>query len=256
MNSTFRQRLLQGELLRGIFVTLGIPETGEILSASGFDWLCIDTEHAPLSPIHVQRIIQGTAGRCANLVRIAAATEVAVKQALDTGADGVIVPLVNSPEETRQVVAWARYAPEGRRGVGLARAHGYGKNFRNYMERANKEIVVVVQAEQREAVEKIREIAAVPGLDGIFVGPYDLSASLGHPGEVDHADVSDAIQRIFAACRDAGKAAGVFGIDAPATRAYIVQGFTLVAAGVDAMVLGTAAADLCQAMIQPTPAKD
>lgn len=248
MNTTFRQRLQKGELLCGIFATLGIPECGEILAASGFDWICIDTEHAPLSPIHVQRIIQGTAGRCASLVRIASATEVAVKQALDTGANGIIVPLVNSPEDVRRVVNWARYAPEGSRGVGLARAHGYGQNFTQYMQRANRETVVVVQAEQREAVERIQEIADVPGLDAVFVGPYDLSASLGHPGEVGHPEVTGAIKRIFAACRDAGKATGVFGINASAVRPFIEQGFTLVAAGVDVMVLGTAVADLCTEM--------
>ncbi|HDP94435.1 MAG TPA: 2,4-dihydroxyhept-2-ene-1,7-dioic acid aldolase [Candidatus Aminicenantes bacterium] len=251
MKTTFRQRLLQGELLSGIFVTLGIPECGEILAASGFDWLCIDTEHAPLSSIHVQRIIQGTANRCASLVRISSASEIAVKQALDTGADGIIVPLVNSPEDARQVVAWARYAPEGSRGVGLARAHGYGKDFAQYMQRANQETVVVVQAEQRQAVEQIQEIAAVPGLDGVFVGPYDLSASLGHPGEVDHPEVTGAIKSIFAACRDAGKATGVFGINAAAVRPFIQQGFTLVAAGVDTMVLGTAATELCDEMKRP-----
>ncbi|MBN1196952.1 MAG: 2,4-dihydroxyhept-2-ene-1,7-dioic acid aldolase [Candidatus Aminicenantes bacterium] len=250
MHTTFRQRLQKGELLCGIFVTLGIPECGEILAASGFDWICIDTEHAPLSPIHVQRILQGTAGRCTSLVRIASASEVAVKQALDTGASGIIVPLVNSPEDARRVVNWARYAPEGSRGVGLARAHGYGKNFTKYMQRANLETVVVVQAEQREAVERIKEIADVPGLDAVFIGPYDLSASLGYPGEVDHPEVTRAIKRIFAACRDAGKATGVFGINASAVRPFIQQGFTLVAAGVDAMVMGTAAANLCAEMKQ------
>lgn len=244
MKTTFRKRLQQGELLTGLFVTLGIPETGEILSSSGFDWLCIDAEHAPLSPLHVQRVIQGAADRCASLVRISAVSELAVKQALDTGADGIIVPLVNSPEDARKIVNWAHYAPEGCRGVGLARAHGYGMRFSEYIERANQDTVVVIQAEQIEAVERIEEIVAVPGVDGVFVGPYDLSASLGHLGEVNHPEVTAAIDKVFTACREAGKAAGVFGMGAQAVAPYIRRGFTLIAAGVDVAVLGNAATAL------------
>ena len=245
MKNTFRERLRQRELLSGLFVTLGIPETGEILSSCGFDWLCIDAEHAPLSPIHVQRIIQGAAGRCACLVRISSVSELAVKQALDTGADGIIVPLVNSRQEAEKIVQWAHYAPEGSRGVGLARAHGYGMRFSQYIERANRDTVVVVQAEQIEAVERIEEIVAVPGIDGIFVGPYDLSASLGHLGEVDHPEVTAAIERVSTACRAAKKAGGVFGMGAAAVAPYVERGFTLIAAGVDVAVLGNAAAALC-----------
>ena len=244
MNKAFRDRLKDGNMLTGTFVTLGLPEIGEILSAAGFDWLCIDAEHAPLSTLHVQRIIQGIGNRCASLVRTATASEVAIKQALDTGATGIIVPMVNSAQTARDVAYWARYSPEGGRGVGLTRAHGYGRNFAEYMERANRETVVVVQAEHQLAVQCIDEIISVPGIDAVFVGPYDLSASLGHPGELEHPKVKDAIDRVTRACRSANKPIGVFGMNAAAVAPYMKQGYTLIASGVDVMLLGETATSM------------
>ena len=157
------------------------------------------------------------------------------------GAAGVIAPLVNSAEQAAQVVRWARYAPLGTRGVGVGRAHGYGFKFQEYVSRANDETVVVVQAEHIDAVNNMEAIVQVPGVDGILVGPYDLSASLGHLGEVTHPEVVSAIEYVTQVCQEARMPLGIFGMSAEAVRPYIERGYTLLAISIDTVLLGSAA---------------
>jgi 2-dehydro-3-deoxyglucarate aldolase len=178
------------------------------------------------------------------LVRLSAAAEVPIKQALDVGAAGIIVPQVNSAAQAEQIVRWAKYAPVGARGVGVARAHGYGLRLQEYLATANERTAVVVQAEHIDAVQQIEAIVQVAGIDAVLVGPYDLSASLGRMGQLDHPDVVQAIDHVTDVCRAAGMALGIFGISAEAVRPYLARGYTLIVAGVDTLLLGQAAREL------------
>ena len=170
--------------------------------------------------------------------------EVPIKKALDLGAAGIITPQVNTPEQAASVVDFCRYPPLGSRGTGLARAHGYGLQFAEYVAHANHRILVVVQAEHRDAVENIEAIVQVSGVDCVFVGPYDLSASLGRPGEVQHPEVIAAIERIESVCKAAKMPLGIFGLTAESVKPYIERGFSLITVGIDSVLLATAAKKL------------
>ena len=248
MNHQFRSRLLAGHLLVGPVVTLPAPEVAEILAAAGFDWLFVDAEHAPLGMRDVQSLLQAAGPRFPCLVRVPAGEEAWIKKALDTGAAGLIVPQVHSAEQAERVVKLCKYPPQGTRGVGVARAQGYGSRFGEYVATANEQLTVVLQAESADAVRNIGAIAGVPGVDAILVGPYDLSASLGKPGELSHPDVRGAIAAVRDACLDAGVRLGAFGADAAAAQSFIDQDFTLIAAGLDTLFLSGAARDLLSAL--------
>jgi 2-dehydro-3-deoxyglucarate aldolase len=248
MTTSLRERLRAGDTLIGTLVTLAAPEVAELLSSQGFDWLFADMEHGPLGVLDVQRILQAMAPGCYGIVRVPASGEVWIKRALDLGCAGIIVPQVNSARDAQQVVSWARYPPEGTRGVGIGRAHGYGMRFGEYVSRANQEIAVIVQAEHVEAVRHIAEIAAVPGVDAVLVGPYDLSGSMGKPGQVGDADVQAQIAHVRETCLAAGMPLGVFGVSADAVRPFMAEGYTLIAVGTDALFMGTAAAGTLAAL--------
>ncbi|MBC8242971.1 MAG: 2,4-dihydroxyhept-2-ene-1,7-dioic acid aldolase [Verrucomicrobia bacterium] len=244
MSDHFRQRLKGGETLLGTMVTLPTAATAEILADIGFDWLFLDAEHGTLEYSDIQGILQAVGDRVACVVRLPAAAEVPVKKVLDLGAAGIIAPQVNTVEHARDIVRFARYAPEGSRGVGLGRAHGYGMRFAEYMETANDSVAVLVQAEHFDAVECIESIVEIEGLDGIMLGPYDLSASMGKMGQVNDPEVTGAIDRIHQACQSAGIAIGYFGVTAEAVRPYQQKGYNLILAGVDTLHLGNTARNL------------
>lgn len=243
MERMFRQELRGGERLFGSMITLDSPATVEIMAQVGFDWLFIDGEHSPLPASTMQSLLQAAAPTPC-LIRLASTNEVDVKKALDIGAAGIIAPMVNNAEIAQAVVRWAKYAPLGTRGVGLGRAHGYGLKFQEYLAQANDETAVVIQVEHIEAVENMESIVQVAGVDAILVGPYDLSASLGRIGEVDHPLVVRAIERVTQTCQAAGVALGIFGVSADAVRPYIERGYTLIIAGVDTLLMGQAARNL------------
>lgn len=246
MDGKFRQRLLGRELLLGTMLSQPCPAVADILAGCGFDWLFVDGEHGPFDLHDIERTLQAVAGRAACLVRVPGHQEAPIKQALDLGADGIIVPQVNTAAQARSVVSFARYAPCGIRGVGLARAHGYGRDFQDYVENANDRVSVVVQAEHIDAARNIRQIVAVEGVDAVLIGPYDLSASLGKTGQLDDPSVKDAIAVISDACSEAGKPLGIFGLNAAAVSAYKNSAFTLLVAGVDTIMLGQAAQRLLE----------
>ena len=241
MNGGLRQAISDGTLLIGTIVTLETPAVAERLAAAGFDWLFLDGEHAPLDAARLQAILQAVGGRCPCLIRVPAIDEVWLKQALDIGADGVIVPRIRSADEARRVVDWCRYPPEGARSVGVGRAQGYGARLDDYLARANDEIAVVLQIEHADAIEALEDIAAVKGVDALFVGPYDLSSSLGVPGQVTDSRVTGAIERVGEACQKYRLSAGIFGIDADAVKPWRERSFTLIAVGIDTLFLGGAA---------------
>jgi len=237
----FTQRLRQNDLLFGTMLTLPSPELAEMISSCGYDWLFMDGEHGNLSTLDWQRMLQAVAGRSAAIIRVAANSEREIKKILDIGADGIIAPQVNTAAEARHVVACCKYPPQGIRGVGLARAQGYGSNFAGYMETANVSIAVIIQAEHIDAVNNIDEIVEVDGIDAVFIGPYDLSASMGLMGQVDHPEVVEAIDRVGRACQRREISLGYFGTTAESVQDYVRKGYHLICAGTDAgFVLGGA----------------
>ena len=246
MTRPFKARLKAGELLYGTLLTFGATEAADLLAGAGFDWLFVDAEHGALDPRDVLLILQTVAGRTPCLVRVPTLDEAWVKRVLDAGADGIIVPQVSTAEQAERAVSLAHYPPRGTRGLGTARANRYGLSMAGQLDRAREQVVVVVQAETVEAVRNIEAIARVPDLDAVFVGPFDLSASLGHPGEVDHQKVRAGIARVAHACAGAGVRTGVFAVGAAGLRSRPAEGFTLLAAGVDSAMLGTAAESLLQ----------
>lgn len=243
---TFKEQLRGGQLLNGTMLTLPCPEVAEMVSRCGFDWLFLDGEHSPLSILDWQRMIQATGGRCASILRIPENSEAAIKKALDIGADGIIAPKVNSAEAAARVVSWSKYPPLGERGVGLGRAQGYGMDFADYVASANDDLAVIVQAEHIEAIENIEEIAAVEGLDAIFIGPYDLSTSMNRSGEVNHDDVVAAIDRVTKACQANNLGLGYFGVTVESVLPYIDKGYRLICTGVDAGFITTAASEVAE----------
>ena len=240
-------RLRSHERLIAPLVTLNSPAAVELLAEVGFDWLFIDAEHSPLDTAHMQALMQA-AGATPCVVRLSASDEMHVKRALDIGAAGIIAPQVNSVEHAQRIVQAAKYAPVGQRGLGVARAHRYGLKIREYMQNANDDTAVIVQAEHRDALAQIERIVRVEGVDGVLIGPYDLSASLGRPGAVDHPDVREAIARVRRACHDAKIPIGIFGLTAEAVKPYIEDGFTMIVAGVDTVLLANASSTLLTAV--------
>ncbi|TNF20755.1 MAG: 4-hydroxy-2-oxo-heptane-1,7-dioate aldolase [Rhodobacteraceae bacterium] len=234
----FKARLKAGERQIGFWNTL--PDSGlvELLANCGFDWLLIDSEHSPLDPAAVMPLLQASdAYPTAAIVRPGWNDKVEIKRLLDIGAQTLLVPYVQNAEEARAAVAAVRYPPRGVRGVaGGSRAGRYGA-IDDYVARAEEEICLLVQVETSEAATKIDEIAAVDGVDGIFIGPADLAASMGHTGAPGHPEVRqavcDAVRRIAAA----GKPAGFLSGDQDYVREVAEAGATFLAVGVDAALM-------------------
>ncbi len=233
-NKAFTERLRKGDLLIGTLISLPSPEIAEILSHTGYDWLFIDAEHGAFNPQQTQPMLQA-AGDTPCVIRVPAGDDVWIKKALDIGAAGIIVPQVHTAEQAEQIINQCKYSPVGNRGVGIGRAHTYGLNFENTIKHANDETAVILQAESQKAIDNIEEIVKVPGLDAILVGPYDLSASLGRIGEVNHPEVQEAISRVAAVCKAANIRLGYFGVNASAVKPAIENGFTLITVGVDTL---------------------
>lgn len=237
-SSNFRARLKAGETLLGTMVTLPTAATAEILVDAGFDWLFIDAEHGPLDIGDILGIVQAVGDRVACIVRVPQCDEGWIKRVLDLGAHGIIVPQTNTPEQVATVVNHARYSPAGTRGVGLGRAHGYGFRFNEYVESANDQVTVIVQAEHRLAVDNIDTIVQVDGIDAVLLGPYDLSASLGKMGDITDHEVVDGITRVIKTCQSVSIPVGSFGVSGDAVKSYADQGCSLLVAGVDVLFLG------------------
>ncbi len=246
--TTFRQRLQAGEVLLSTLVSLPSPEIVELLSKLNFDWLFIDGEHGPLGTLEMQRMLQAAGDHCACLIRVPNNNLVYIKQALDIGAAGIIVPQINNAEEAQAAVHAAKYPTRGYRGVGLARAHEYGISFTDYLAKADNETCVVIQAETRGAIKHIEEIVAIKDVDAILIGPYDLSANLGYTGEIDHPEVIAAINKVETACKQANVKLGYFGVNSESVLPYKEKGFTLLTIGVDSLFVLHAGQQLLEEM--------
>jgi 2-keto-3-deoxy-L-rhamnonate aldolase RhmA len=241
MPSNLRKRLKDGELVLGTILSLNSPDVAEILSQIGFDWLFIDAEHSTLDPENLKALFQAVGDSTPCIVRIPLLDEIVVKKTLDAGAAGLLAPQIHTADQAAQLVRWGRYYPAGSRGLGFGRAQGYGLKVSEYLETANESILLSVQAESAEAVKNIEAIVKVDGVDAVLVGPYDLSASMGLPGQIDHPDVKAAIQHVADVCKGAGMPIGIFGMSADAVKPYIAQSFKFIVAGADTVLLGNSA---------------
>lgn len=247
--NTFKLALQQGQVQIGLWVGLADANAAEALAATGFDWLLLDGEHAPNDPRSVLEQLRAVAPYASHpVVRPVQGDVALIKQYLDIGAQTLLVPMVDSAEQAALLVRAMRYAPEGIRGMGaaLARASRWNQ-VDDYLNQANGQMCLLVQAETTQALANLEAIAAVEGVDGVFFGPADLSASMGYRGQPGHPEVQAAILKGIATVRAAGKGAGVLMADRAAARRYIDAGATFVAVGVDTTLLVRAATELLQA---------
>lgn len=238
----FKERLRRPEAQIGLWLGLADPYTAELCATAGFDWLLIDGEHGPNDLRSTLSSLQAIAAYDSQpVVRVPHGDTALIKQVLEIGATTLLVPMVDTAQQARELVRAMRYPPEGVRGVGsgLARSSRWGGD-RNYLQTANERVCLLVQVETRAGLEAVAEIAAVDGVDGIFVGPADLSASLGYLGQPGHPTVREAIEAAFRAIEAAGKAAGILAVDEALARHYIGLGARFVAVGVDATLLAQA----------------
>ncbi|MFZ0726242.1 MAG: aldolase/citrate lyase family protein [Desulfobacterales bacterium] len=232
----------------GTIIGIPSPEIAEHVASCGFDWLFIDMEHGAIDILAIQRMLQAVAGKMPCLVRVPALEEVWIKKSLDAGAGGIIVPHVNSADEAKRAVRFSKYPPLGGRSIGLARAQGYGAAFASYLKDANSTVAVVLQIETLAAVEHIDEILGVDNVDALFIGPYDLSASMGLTGRVDDPAVVAAMATVRDRADAAGMPLGVFVASANEARLYIADGYKLVAVGTEMMLLAGAAHGIVDAL--------
>jgi 2-keto-3-deoxy-L-rhamnonate aldolase RhmA len=241
MNTRFCERLARRDPLLGTLLTLPSPEIAELLAGAGFDWLFLDMEHGLLDFAAVQRMVQAVASSCACLVRVPDNEPILIGKALDTGADGIIVPHVTTAAEAGAAVRAAKYPPAGARSIGVARAQRYGRRLRESIAGDNDATLVVAQVEHIDAVAHIDEIVAVPGVSAVFIGPFDLSASFGKPGEIDAPDVRKAMSAFASACAARSVPCGLFLGSGEAARRAFDEGYSLVCAATDTLLLGEAA---------------
>jgi len=244
----FRQGLREGRQQIGLWNSLPGSYVAEVLAGTGFDWIVVDTEHAPADPLTVLPVLQAMAPYpVAAAVRAAANDAVLIKRLLDLGAQTLVVPYVEDAAQAVAAVAAMRYPPRGIRGVaGQTRASRFGR-VAGYARRAEEELCLIVQVETVAAVAAIEAIAAVDGVDGLFIGPADLAASMGHPGEPGHPAVIEAALGAIARIVAAGRPAGVLAQDAAFARACIAAGTTFTAVGSDIGLLVRGAEALARA---------
>ncbi|MFE1839728.1 aldolase/citrate lyase family protein [Streptomyces sviceus] len=249
--NAFKAALARGEQMIGMWCSLADPYPAEIVAGAGFDWLLLDTEHSHADIATVLSQLQAVAPYpCSAVVRPPVNDPVVIKRLLDVGAQSLLIPQVESAGEARDAVAATRYAPTGVRGVStLTRATRFGR-VNDYAELAHTELCVLIQVESRHALEQIGQIASVDGVDGIFIGPSDLAASLGHPGDLNAPSVIEAVEGAIGRVRSAGKPAGVLTTDPAFARRCIDLGTTFTAVGVDVGLLARGADALAQAFRQ------
>lgn len=246
MNDNLKKKLRKKTVTIGSWITLGHTAIAEIMARTGVDWLAVDMEHSAITLHEAQQLIQ-VIELCGvtPLVRVGENNPYLIKRVMDAGAHGVIVPMVNTGEDAKNAVSAVKYPPEGARGVGLARAQGYGLDFKRYKDRVNRDSVVIVQIEHIKAVENLEDILSAEGVDAFFVGPYDLSGSLGVPGQLEHPTVIKALKEIMRVSGRHNVVPG-FHVVQPETRevmAKIKEGYRFIGYSLDTLFLGTKCAE-------------
>jgi len=244
-----KEKIRNGEPSIGSWMSMAHTSIAEILAMAGYDWVVIETEHTAIDVSEVMRLIMAIELRGSiPLVRLAWNDPIQAKAVLDAGAAGVLVPSVNTKEDAMLAVRMTKYPPLGFRGVGLARAQGYGITFSEYILNANSDTLLMLQIEHIDAVNNIDEILSIEGIDGTFIGPYDLSMSLGVPGQLAHPDVVNAQKKVLDATVAKGLIAGIhlvhpdFALEEGS--AIIGMGYRFIALGTDILFLGDSAREL------------
>lgn len=240
MRHKLKNKLVNRENILAGWTSIGHPQVAEMLAMSGVDFIGIDIEHSTISQEQCQRIIAACHDkgvRC--MPRIATHNQESIKQLLDSGADGIIVPTVDNPKQVEKLIEWMKYPPLGKRGYGIARAQNYGHNFSEYTSQWNNSSSLIIQIESITAVENIEELLQFDEVDGAMVGPYDISGSLGIPGQIDHQKVKDAGKLVIEACKKYGKSCGTQDINpnSQTIRDALASGFTFVVLASDVFIL-------------------
>ncbi len=238
---TLKEKLKNNLPTFGSWVTIGHHSIIEIMATAGFEWLTIDLEHSVIDLQKAQELIAITqANGMEALVRVSKNEEVVIKRVLDAGANGVIVPMIKSGEEAKQTVDYVKYPPLGKRGVGLARAQKYGTAFNEYKEWQKDGSVIIAQIEHINSVHNIDDIIHTEGIDGTIIGPFDLSASMGMPGEYNRKEVKEALATVEKRCKAANKPLGfhVIESDHALVKAKLDEGYTFLAFSLDFYFLG------------------
>jgi len=238
---SLKKRIKTGELTIGSWITIGHSAIVEIMANAGFDWLVLDMEHSAITLDQAQQLIQ-VIELCgiSPLVRVGENNPNIIKRVMDAGAHGVVVPMVNSKDDAERAVHAVKYPPRGTRGVGLARAQGYGLEFNRYKKWVNEESIVIVQIEHIKATANLDEIFSVPDIDGFIVGPYDLSASIGRPGEFSHPEVEKALAKVLKFSKKNNVTSGFHVIPPEANKVHeaIKKGYRFVGFSLDTLFLG------------------
>lgn len=221
---------------------MALPSTviAEIIARAGFDAVVVDLEHSAIELSQTEALFQAIEGGGSSpMARLSHNDEVQIKRVLDLGAHGIIVPMVKSAVEARRAVEAAKYPPLGFRSTGIYRAQNYGEGFKEYRFNADNEVVIILQIEHKDAVENIEGIVAVPGIDGLMIGPYDLSSTYGIAGEVDHPIMQEAKKRVIEAARKAGVGIGLHVVDPSPDRLRdaLKEGFSFLIHGNDTIIL-------------------
>jgi 4-hydroxy-2-oxoheptanedioate aldolase len=240
--NTFKTRLLAGERLIGCWAGFADPYATEVTATADFDWLVIDGEHAPNDMPTIMAQLQVLQGRHSHgVVRLPVGNDWLIKQALDVGAQTLLIPMVDTAAQAEALVRATRYPPDGVRGSGaaLARASMFSQ-LGDYVQTANAQICLLVQVETRAGIENLDAIIATPGVDGVFIGPADLAADMGFPGQSDTPQVQDTIRAALARIRELGKAPGILATDDATAQRYAGWGAQFLAVGIDVLLLAQA----------------
>jgi len=241
---SLKQKLKNNQLTIGSWIMIGHSISVEVMALAGFEWLVIDIEHTAIDLEKTQTLILAIqANEMKALVRVSKNEEVIIKRVLDMGADGIIVPMVCSKEDALKAIEYAKYPPVGKRGVGLYRASSYGTKFEEYKKWVDEELVIIAQIEHIDAVKNIDSILSVDSIDGIIIGPYDLSGSMGYPGEFERDDVKSAVQIVLERCKVNNTPSGFHVVDTDPAKLQlkIEQGCTFLAYGIDYFFMRDAA---------------
>lgn len=242
MRNSFKAALARGDKVIGLWLSMANPYTAEICATAGFQWLLIDGEHAPNDVRSTLAQLQAVAAHPGHpVVRAVDGNPALMKQLLDIGAQTLLIPMVDTPEQATALAAATRYPPEGTRGVGAAaaRASHWGGR-RDYLNTSNDDVCLLVQAESATALANLEGICAVDGVHGVFLGPADLAASMGHRGRADHPDVQKAMEDAIRTIVASGKAAGTLTSDPNLARHYLQLGASFVAVGIEVSLLAQA----------------
>ena len=239
-SKSFRKLIKEDRPLLGTILQNPRPEVAEIFATIGFDWLFLDMEHGLISTQDAANILMAVDNVLPCVVRVSSNNESEIKRALDLGATGIVIPLIKDVEDARLAVSYCRYPPLGQRSLGITRAQRFDLRYREYMSSANSSVAVIIQIEHRKAIQNFNQIIEVDGIDGIFVGPYDLSGSMGYPGEIDHPEVVSTINYVIDKSKSRGIARCIYSHTVEHLKNYLKKGYNAIALSADHITLARA----------------